>query len=363
LKAVHLHSIKLVNFKNYAQRALELSPRLNCFVGLNGTGKTNLLDAVHVLCLTRSHRNLPDKNLIRHGESFFRVEGVFEQAGERSQVAIKFANGQRKEIERNGSSYPRLIDYVGRFPVVMIAPDDIVLVQDGSEERRRFLDATLSQIFPEYLQNLLTYNALLKQRNALLKIFAEQRRFDPALLEAIDRQMPGPAAEISTKRREFIHSFGPVFQEIYAAIAGDGEQVAVALELGSDSDDFAAVLAANIERDRILERTSAGPHRDDLSLALHDYPVKKYASQGQLKSFLLALRLAQYEVLRREKGVSPLLLLDDIFDKLDEQRVRQLIALLIQRNFGQIFITDTQRSRIEVVVSSFEGEYLMIETG
>lgn len=360
---MHLHSIKLTHFKNYAQRALDLSPRLNCFVGLNGTGKTNLLDAVHVLCLTRSHRNLPDKNLIQHGESFFRVEGVFEHDGERSQVVVKFAGNQRKEIERNGSPYSRLADYVGRFPVVMIAPDDIALVQDGSEERRRFLDATLSQISSEYLQNLLTYNALLKQRNALLKIFAEQRRFDPALLEAIDRQMPGPAAVLSAKRREFIQTFEPVFQEIYAAIAGDGEQVAVALEPGSDSADFATVLAANTERDRILERTSAGPHRDDLDLSLHGHPVKKYASQGQLKSFLLALRLAQYEVLRREKGVSPLLLLDDIFDKLDEQRVRQLIALLIRRNFGQIFITDTQRSRMEAVVSSFEGEYLMVETG
>ncbi|MFN0015077.1 MAG: DNA replication/repair protein RecF [Saprospiraceae bacterium] len=358
---VYLRSIKLAQFKNYEQRSLDLSPRLNCFVGLNGTGKTNLLDAVYVLCLTRSHRNLPDKNLILHGEGFFRVEGVFEHDGERSHVVVKFANGQRKEIERNGSPYPRLIDYVGRFPVVMIAPDDIALVQDGSEERRRFLDATLSQISSEYLQNLLTYNALLKQRNALLKMFAEQRRFDPMLLEAVDQQMPEPAAVISEKRREFSNAFSPVFQEMYAAIAGDGEQVAFVLEPGSDSDDFTATLRANIERDRILERTSAGPHRDDLALTLHGHPVKKYASQGQLKSFLLALRLAQYDVLRQEKGVSPLLLLDDIFDKLDEQRVRQLVALLIERNFGQIFITDTQRGRVEAVVSSFAGEYLMVE--
>jgi len=360
---VHLHSIKLTHFKNYVQRSLDLSPRLNCFVGLNGTGKTNLLDAVHVLCLTRSHRNLPDKTLIRHGESFFRVEGVFEHDGERSLVVVKYANGQRKEIERNGAPYPRLIDYVGRFPVVMIAPDDIALVQDGSEERRRFLDATLSQISSDYLQNLLTYNALLKQRNALLKSFAEHRRFDPALLEAIDQQMPAPASILAVKRREFTDTFSPVFQEIYTAIAGDEEQVTVALEPGSDSDNFAATLAANIERDRILERTAVGPHRDDLALSLHGHPVKKYASQGQLKSFLLALRLAQYEVLRLEKDVSPLLLLDDIFDKLDEQRVRQLIALLIRRNFGQIFITDTQRSRMEAVVSSFMGDYLMVETG
>ena len=360
---LHLLSIKLTQFKNYEQRVLDLSPRLNCFVGLNGTGKTNLLDAVHVLCLTRSHRSLPDKNLILHGEGFYRVEGVFERTGERSKVVVKFANGQRKEIERNGTPYTRLTDYIGQFPVVMIAPDDIALVQDGSEERRRFLDATLSQISPDYLQHLLLYNALLKQRNALLKYFSEQRRFDAALLEAIDRQMPAPAAAVSEKRRTFVQAFAPVFREIYAAIAGDGEPVTVAFEPGSNSDDFAAVLAANLDRDRALERTSAGPHRDDLALALNGYPVKKYASQGQLKSFLLALRLAQYEVLRQEKGVSPLLLLDDIFDKLDEQRVHQLVALLMHRNFGQIFITDTQRSRIEAVVASFEGEYLIWEVG
>lgn len=357
---MHLRSLKLTEFKNYAQRALELSPQLNCFVGLNGTGKTNLLDAVHVLCLTRNHRSLPDKHLVRHGAAFYRVEGVFEHDGEQDKVVVKF-NGQRKEIERNGTAYSRLTDYIGRFPVVMIAPDDIALVQDGSEERRRFLDATLSQIYPEYLQNLVLYNGLLKQRNALLKAFAEQRRFDPALLEALDQQMPAPAAVLAQKRRVFVEAFVPVFQDIYTAISEGREQVAVTLEPGSDPDDLAAVLIANRDRDRALERTSAGPHRDDLALSLHGHPAKKYASQGQLKSFLLALRLAQYEVLRREKDISPLLLLDDIFDKLDEQRVRQLVGLLHHRNFGQIFITDTQRSRVETVVTAFDGQYRIWE--
>lgn len=358
---MHLLSIKLTNFKNYAQQSLELSPRLNCLVGLNGMGKTNLLDAVYFLCLTRSHRNLPDRNLIRHGEDFFRLEGVFEHAGERSRIVAKLQAGQRKELERNGTAYTRLTDYVGQFPVVMIAPDDISLVQEGSEERRRFLDATLSQIYPDYLHNLLIYNNLLKQRNALLKTFAAQRYFDDALLEALDRQMPAPAQVISEKRRNFIAGFAPVFQEIYTTIAGSSEQVAIAYEPGNDGNDFSAVLHENREKDRILERTSAGPHRDDLALSLNEQPVKKYASQGQLKSFLLALRLAQYETLRRDKGLRPLLLLDDIFDKLDENRVRQLIALLIEREFGQIFITDTQRSRIEAVVSSFPGAYQIFE--
>ena len=358
---MHLLTLKLANFKNYTQQALDLSVRLNCFVGLNGMGKTNLLDAVYYLCLTRSHRSLPDKNLIRHGESFFRLEGVFDTGGERNKVVAKFTSGQRKEIERNGTVYTRLTDYIGRFPAVMIAPDDIALVQDGSEERRRFLDTTLSQIYPEYLYNLLVYNNLIKQRNALLKSFAELRRFDLPLLEALDWQLPAPAREIREKRAAFAQAFAPLFQEVYEAIAGSREKVEVRYETDETEADFKLLLLANLEKDRALERTTAGPHRDDLAFALDGQQVKKYASQGQLKSFLLALRLAQYEILRRENGQAPLLLLDDIFDKLDEQRVHQLIALLIRRNFGQIFITDTQRSRIEAVVSSFSGAYKIFE--
>lgn len=330
-------------------------------MGLNGMGKTNLLDAVHFLCLTRSHRSVPDKNLVLHGESFFRVEAVFEHAGERNRVAVKFIPGQRKEVERNGTPFTKLTDYIGLFPVVMIAPDDIALVQDGSEERRRFLDATLSQIFPDYLTNLLIYNNLIKQRNALLKTFAEQRRFDATLLEAIDRQVPAPAQVLTEKRTGFCSGFVPLFQELYTEIAGGREQVHVMFESDCAGTDMATLMIANTDKDRLLERTSAGPHRDDLVLTLDGQAVKKFASQGQLKSFLLAMRLAQYEMLRQEKNQTPLLLLDDIFDKLDEQRVRQLVGLLLQRNFGQIFITDTQRSRIEAVVSSFSGDYKIFE--
>lgn len=360
---MQLLSLKLANFKNYTQQALELSPRLNCFVGLNGMGKTNLLDAIHYLCLTRSHRSVPDKNLVLHGQEFFRLEGAFEHAGELSKVVAKFVPGQRKEVERNGTVFTKITDYIGLYPVVMIAPDDIALVQDGSEERRRFLDATLSQIFPNYLGNLLIYNNLVKQRNALLKTFAEQRRFDAMLLEAIDRQLPAPAAVLTEKRSAFCAGFVPLFQELYAQIAGTREQVNAVFESDCPASDMKTLLENNLDKDRVLERTSAGPHRDDLLLILDNQPVKKFASQGQLKSFLLAMRLAQYEALRREKNTSPLLLLDDIFDKLDEQRVRQLVGLLLHRDFGQIFITDTQRSRIEAVVSSFAGEYKIFEVG
>jgi DNA replication and repair protein RecF len=305
---------------------------------------------------------LPDKNLVRHGETFFRLEGYFEQSdGRKDKIVAKFIPGQRKEIEHNDSPVTRLTDFIGQFPVVMIAPDDVSLVQEGSEERRRFLDTTLSQLYPDYLGQLLIYNALLKQRNALLKQFADAHRFDAALLEAIDRQMPVPAQILYERRAAFVESFEPLFTDLYAVISGSRERVSVAYQSDLARKPLADLFSDALEKDRILQRTTNGPHRDDLELMMDGQIVKKFASQGQLKSFLLAMRLAQYELLRREKGVSPLLLLDDIFDKLDEQRVRQLIALLIDRSYGQIFITDTQRSRIESVVGSFEGAYAMFE--
>lgn len=358
---MHLHQFQLTNFKNYAQQSLELSPRLNCFTGLNGMGKTNVLDAIHFLCLCKSHGGLPDRNLVRHGESFLRLEGKFEQEGERTRIVAKFVVGQRKEIERNGVPYPRLTDYIGQYPVVMIAPDDITLVQEGSEERRRFLDTTLSQISPVYLRNLVVYNNLLKQRNALLKIFAEERRFDATLLEGLDHQMPGPAQALFVQRQAFITELRPLFQAAYAVLSGGHETVEAHYRSDLEESDLAELLLAARDKDRLLQRTTRGPHRDDLALVMDGHPVKKFASQGQLKSFLLALRLAQYEVLRREKGVAPLLLLDDIFDKLDEHRVRHLVGLLLSRDFGQIFITDTQRSRMEAIVTPFTGEYRIFE--
>ncbi len=361
LRPVHLSQLKLTQFKSYAVQQFDFSPRLNCLTGLNGVGKTNVLDAIHFLCLCKSHAGLNDKHLIQHGESFFRLEGQFEGQDAAVKIVAKYQSGQRKEIERNNTVYERLTDYIGQFPVVMIAPDDVSLVQDGSEDRRRFLDATLSQISPDYLQHLLLYNALLKQRNALLKMFAEHKHFDAALLESLDRQMPVPAQVIFDQRCAFVKAFQPRFEEYYAAISGSRETVAVKYESDLGNGDFVNLLGKALEKDRFLQRSTVGPHRDELALSMDGQPVKKFASQGQLKSFLLALRLAQYEVLRQQKGVPPILLLDDIFDKLDTRRVSQLVSLLIRRDFGQIFITDTQRERIEGVIALFSGEYKIFE--
>jgi DNA replication and repair protein RecF len=356
-----IKSIKITNFKNYESQNLDFSPRLNCLTGLNGMGKTNVLDAVHYLCLCKSHLGVLDKQLVKHDATFFRLEGTFEREGLTEKIVAKFIPNQKKEIERNGVAYHKLSEHIGQFPVVMIAPDDVSLVQEGSEERRRFLDNTLSQIFPEYLNNLLIYNALLKQRNALLKQMGEERRFDAVLLESIDRQMPGPAQLIFEKRKAFAIKFEPIFSTLYGLISNNAEKVGVRYDSALEDQNLEQLFAQNLERDRISQRTHKGIHRDDMVLLLDGFPVKKFASQGQLKSFLLALRLAQYEILQAEKGTKPVLLLDDIFDKLDENRVIQLLDLLFKRDFGQIFITDTHYQRMQQIISVFSDDYKLFQ--
>lgn len=356
-----LSRLKLTQFKNYSAQEFEFSPRLNCLTGLNGVGKTNVLDAIHFLCLCRNHTGLNDRNLVLHEAGFFRLEGRFEAEGKPVKITAKYESGKRKEFARNGKTYERLSQYIGQYPVVMIAPDDVALVQEGSEDRRRFLDTTLSQISAEYLQQLLIYNALLKQRNALLRQFAEQRYFDDTLLESIDRQMPAPAALIVAERQRFVERFQPIFRQYYESISGGKEQVDALYETDLQESGLDELLKQTLEKDRILQRTTRGPHRDDLELLMNGQALKKFASQGQLKSYLLALRLAQYEVLRIEKNTAPILLLDDIFDKLDARRVSQLIALLIEKDFGQIFITDTQRERMEAVIAPLRASCKLFE--
>ncbi len=361
-----IKSLQLTHFKNYTDQQLTLSPGINCLVGLNGMGKTNVLDALHFLCLTKSHLGLPDKHLVQHGAAFLRVEGVFEHDGHQYKVVAKMQADKRKELEVNGTPIQRLTDHIGRFPAVMIAPNDVDLVQEGSEERRRYWDATLSQVSPEYLGHLLRFNALLKQRNALLKQFAAQRYFEPVLLEAIDHQLPQPAAALREARAAMLIEIAPIFEELYRAISGGREQAAI--QMISDwpeQPDYSVVLKANLERDRYSERTAAGPHRDDIAFLLDDFPLKKFASQGQLKSFLLALRLAQYEYLRTATSQGPVLLLDDIFDKLDSLRVQQLVALLLARQVEQVLITDTQRDRIGAVMHELgvPFELFVVENG
>ncbi|MEL7222823.1 MAG: DNA replication and repair protein RecF [Bacteroidota bacterium] len=351
---MHLDSIKLLQFKNYEQAVLQFSPQINAFVGQNGMGKTNLLDAIYYLCMGKSYFNLSDQFISQHETSFFRLDGTFVLSGEKTQgLVIKVEPKKRKELLLNKRKYERLADHVGVFPVVIVVPDDTKLIREGSEERRKFLDNTLSQLDAAYLASLLNYNQILKQRNALLKQL--QGRSTPEdLLLVYDRQLAAPAQYIHQQRQQFITNFTPPFQAAHQAICGGQESVQLTYRSTLFNGDFLELLQAARQKDSILERTTMGIHKDDLVFKLGKHPLKRLGSQGQLKSFVLALKLAQYRFLEAEKNVPPILLLDDIFDKLDPRRVTQLITYLLREKFGQIFLTDTDQERIENVMKTLE---------
>lgn len=354
---MHLERLQLTNFKNYESQQLSLSSKLNCFVGENGMGKTNLLDAIHYLCMCKGHFNLPDKQVIRHGEDFFRLEGKFQRKNKKETVVCKYSPKTRKVIERNKVAYKRLADHIGRFPMIMITPDDTLLITEGSENRRQFIDVLLVQLDAIYLQHLMTYNKVLQQRNAFLKSFKHPLEVNFDLLAIYSQQLLVPANYIHQKRQEIITLLKPIFQNYYKVISGDKEQVNLAYHSQLSQDSFTSLLEESQEKDTWLQRTTKGVHKDDLKLLINDYPVKKFASQGQLKSYLLALKLAQYELLRQESAVAPLVLLDDIFDKLDKKRVQHLLTLLLEKDFGQIFITDTHENRIAEIVSGLGTDF------
>lgn len=346
---MQLHQIQLVHFKNYSSQTIEFSARLNGLVGQNGMGKTNLLDAVYYLCMGKSYFSVRDQYLVQHGAEFFRMVGVFEDGDRKDRLVVKVVPRQRKELELNGRVYEKLADHVGRFPVVIVVPDDTQLIREGSEERRRFLDNTLSQLDADYLRHLLQYNKVLKQRNALLKQWGG-RMYSPDLLDVYDQQLLEPAAYIHARRTTFVEQFREPFFAAHAAICGGQEEVDLVYRSALKDASLLEVLQARREKDVALERTGQGIHRDDLVFHLEDHPLKRLGSQGQLKSFVLALKLAQYRFLQQEGGVLPILLLDDIFDKLDPQRVQQLVEYILKENFGQVFISDTDQDRITKVL-------------
>ncbi|BDS12036.1 DNA replication/repair protein RecF [Aureispira anguillae] len=354
---MYLQGLKLTNFKNYECQTIDLSAKLNCFVGENGVGKTNLLDAIHYLCMCKSHFSLPDKQVIRHQEDFFRLEGVFQRNQKKESIVCKYAPKIRKVIERNKLAYKRFADHIGLLPMIMITPDDTLLITEGSENRRQFIDVLLVQLDAIYLEHLMTYNKILQQRNAFLKSFKHPLEVNYELLEIYSQQLLKPAQYIHEKRQQIIGQLKPIFQTYYKAISGDKEQVDLKYQSQLLECSFADLLQESQEKDTWLQRTTKGIHKDDLKLLINGYPVKKFASQGQLKSYLLALKLAQYELLRQESEVAPLVLLDDIFDKLDKKRVQQLLELLLERDFGQIFITDTHENRIVEIVSGLGTDY------
>lgn len=355
---MYLSKLQLSNFKNCATATLEFSKKMNCFVGENGMGKTNLLDAIHYLCTCKSHFATPDKLTTKHGEFFFRLEGKFKRLGRRYQIVCKYdKQKQKKVMEANRVAYQRLADHVGLFPLVMIAPNDTRLILEGSENRRQFLDFLIVQIDARYLRQLMVYNKLLKQRNASLKQLDNPSDINFSLLEIYRQQMQAPAQYIYQKRREITTTFKPIFQQSYKAIAADKEQVDFRYASQLQKHSLGELFEEAQERDRLLQRTTKGIHKDDLKLTINGYPLKQFASQGQLKSYLLALKLAQYELIRQKNEVTPILLLDDIFDKLDKNRVQQLLKLLMEYQSGQIFITDTHEQRIGAIAEHLKTDY------
>lgn len=353
---MHLQKLTLINFRNYSEILVEFSPKFNCFAGNNGTGKTNLLEAIYYLSFCKSFSNPIDTQNILFDQDFFMIQGHYQMNGTEDELYCGVKRQQRKVFKRNKKEYERLSDHIGLYPLVLISPGDVQLILGGSEERRKFVDGVISQYQHEYLHHLINYNKALAQRNALLKIFAERKTFDATSLEIWDEQLVTHGRMIFEERKKFFDAFLPVFNQYYAALSGGNELVSIDYQSTLLEGDFYGQLIRAREKDRVIQYTSVGIHKDELVFFIHDVPVKRYGSQGQQKSFLIALKLAQFSFTREVKGLSPILLFDDIFDKLDEERVEQLMRLVSDDSFGQVFVTDTHQERLEGLFRKIRGE-------
>ncbi|MVN76247.1 DNA replication and repair protein RecF [Hymenobacter sp. HMF4947] len=360
-----LDQLHLLFFKNYDEANLAFCSGINCFIGDNGSGKTNLLDAIHYLALTKSAFTSLDAQSIKQGADFFVVKGKFSapvlERPETIQVSLRV--GQKKIITHDKQPYDRMADHIGRYPAVLISPYDTDLIRQGSEERRRYFDSLQSQLDHEFLELLIQYNGLLRQRNATLKQGVGSHGFDTLYLQALDDQLAPLGESLSLRRADFLTQFIPVFQRHYAQLADGREQVLLEYKSQLPGQNFRHLLLANERRDQVLQRSTTGPHRDDFVFLMDEMPVKSYASQGQQKSFVIALKLAQFELLSTQATGSsspakPLLLLDDIFDRLDDKRIARLLELVADHTFGQVFLTDTNLARTDEALAGVGSDIL-----
>ena len=351
-----IKNLKLFNFKNHSEKSFDFSPEINCFVGNNGAGKTNILDALHYLSMAKSFLGNLDAQNILHDSDFFAIEAEIQGEEKNDIIKVQLPKEGKKIIKKNDKTYERIADHIGFLPSVMISPYDANLISDGSESRRKFLDAMISQTDSDYLFALIQYQKTLQQRNALLKYFAKNRTFDLDSLEIYNDPLNKFGTQIFEKRQRFVASILPTIQHFYEIISKGNEKVTVIYESNLNEQNFEEILSENLEKDRVLTYTSRGIHKDDLLFVMNENLIKKFGSQGQQKSFLIALKLAQIKRIKDITNKNPILLLDDIFDKLDDNRVSQLIELVNQQNFGQIFITDTHRERTESVVKRINEE-------
>ncbi len=345
-----LKQLSILNFKNYEDAQLELSEKINCFLGNNGEGKTNLLDAIYYLSFCKSYFNPIDSQNIKHESPFFVVEGHYQKNDKEDVIYCGVKKGQKKQFKRNKKSYEKLADHIGRIPLVIITPLDILLIIEGSDVRRKFIDGIISQYDNSYLNNLLAYNKALNHRNLLLKSFWINRNFEQESLDVWDEQLVQYGVLIFEARKKFIADFTPIFQKYYTKLSQNQEKVALEYRSQLNDENFNAILKKTIAKDRANHYCNTGIHKDDLLFNLGKLPLKKFGSQGQQKTYLLALKLAQAELITSISGEKAIILLDDIYDKLDGKRMNQLLGIVGNGDFGQIFITDTNLERIPAIL-------------
>lgn len=357
-KRMTLKSLNILNYKNLAECRLDFAPTVNCLIGDNGMGKTNVLDAIYCLSYCRSFTSRAGESLLRYGEESLLLQGVYDRHGKEEDISLSMGRGRRKVVRRGGKEYQRLSMHIGLLPLVMVSPLDGDLVSGAGDERRRFMDMIISQGDNEYLSSLIAYNKALEQRNSMIR--REMR--DPLLFETVEHVLAVNAAVLHERRQQWMEQFKPIFLKYYDAIARGADSVDIAYRSQLDNDGMQQLLDASRERDAVMGYTTRGAHRDDMAMTLNNHAMRHSASQGQRKTFTIALRLAQFEFLRRQTSVTPLLLLDDIFDKLDAKRVESIVTVVASsEQFGQIFITDTNRTHIDSIIARLDGEHAMFE--
>ncbi len=358
---MHLSRLSLINFKNYSDAEFEFSDKINAFVGDNGAGKTNVLESIYYLSFTKSYLHQVDYMNIKESEDFFLIKGSYNQDGEELSISCGVKKDKKKVFKKNNKEYKKISNHIGLIPLVIISPYDYTLISGTSDERRKFIDGVISQFDKKYLELLINYNKAIQQRNKMLKQFAESGYFDNDLLSAYNQVLEKSGDYIYKKRQEFIEKLVPVFQKYYKHISNNKENVSLKYNSALSQTSMSDLLQENITKDRRATYTTAGIHKDDLELKLGNFSIKKAGSQGQQKTFLISLKLAQFDFMSKINKMKPILLFDDIFDKLDSSRVEQIISLVIDNNFGQIFLTDANKYRVERILSKISENYKVFE--
>ncbi|RZP04441.1 MAG: DNA replication and repair protein RecF [Flavobacteriales bacterium] len=352
-----LKNLSLLNYKNFETVSFEFDSKINCLIGNNGVGKTNVLDAIYHLSFGKSYFNPITVQNIKHGEAFFVIEGNYDKNNREEKIIVSAKRGIKKIIKRNGKPYPRFSEHIGFLPLVIISPADRDLIIEGSETRRKFMNGVISQRDSDYLNTLLNYNKIIAQRNSLLKYFAVNHTHNQETLDIYNLQMHDLGTTIYEKRKAFLNDFIPIFSKRYQSISNSKEIVDIQYKSQLNEQDLLILLNENLTKDKISQYSNYGIHKDDLIFDIEEHPIKKFGSQGQQKSFLIALKLAQFDFIKAQSKASPILLMDDIFDKLDEQRVKQIITLVKNQDFGQLFISDTHADRTEKVIKKIHQSY------